>query len=66
MQIDLTSDSEAWVNGKLAAGQFANAQDAVRHAINQAKLAELRAELAAAVSDPRRYSLDDVKAAVTA
>jgi hypothetical protein len=37
------------------------AEDGVRHAINQAKLAELRAELAAAEAQRGKFTTDDVR-----
>ncbi len=45
----------------LAAGRFPTAEDAIRHAINQAKLVELRAELAAAEAEGGSFTTDDVR-----
>jgi Arc/MetJ-type ribon-helix-helix transcriptional regulator len=61
MKVELTPDAAQWVEAELAAGRFATAADAVRHAVNQVKLAELRATLDAAEaaggnSPPMRYA----------
>ena len=41
--------------------RFATAEDAVRHAVNQAKLAELRSEIAAAEAEGGSFSTGDVR-----
>jgi Arc/MetJ-type ribon-helix-helix transcriptional regulator len=51
VKIELTPDAAQWVQAELAAGRFPTAEDAIRRAINQAKLVELRAELAAAEAE---------------
>jgi Arc/MetJ-type ribon-helix-helix transcriptional regulator len=61
VKIELTPDAAQWVRAELAAGRFATAEDAVRHAINQAKLVELRAELAAAEAEGGSFPTDDVR-----
>lgn len=61
MKVELTSDAAKWVEAEIAAGHFATAEDAISHAINRAKLVGLREELAAAVADPRRYTIGEVK-----
>jgi Arc/MetJ-type ribon-helix-helix transcriptional regulator len=61
VKIELTPDAAQWVQAELAAGRFPTAEDAIRHAINQAKLAELRAELAAAEAEGGSFSTDDVR-----
>ena len=61
MKIELTPDAAQWVQAEVAAGRVATAEDAVRHAINQAKLAELRAELAAAEAQRGKFTTDDVR-----
>jgi Arc/MetJ-type ribon-helix-helix transcriptional regulator len=60
VKIELTADAAQWVQAELAAGRFATAEDAVRHAINQAKLVELRAELEAAEAGGGSFTTDDV------
>lgn len=66
MKVELTPETAKWVEAELAAGHFATAEDAISHAVNRAKLIELREELAAAVADPRRYSVDEAKAHLAA
>jgi hypothetical protein len=61
MKIELTPDAAQWVEAELAAGRFLTAEDAVRHAINQVKIAELRAALAAAESEGGRFTTDEVR-----
>jgi hypothetical protein len=60
VKIELTPDA-AWVQAELAAGRFPTAEDAIRHAINQAKLVELRAELATAEAEGGSFTTDDVR-----
>src|SRR5271167_665748 len=45
----------------LPPADFATAEDAIRHAVNQPKLIELRAELAAAEAEGGSYTTDDVR-----
>jgi Arc/MetJ-type ribon-helix-helix transcriptional regulator len=61
VKIELSPDAAQWVRAELAAGRFATAEDAVRHAINQAKLVELRAELAAAEAEGGSFTTNDVR-----
>jgi hypothetical protein len=61
VKIELTPDAAQWVQAELAAGRFQTAEAAIRHAINQAKLAELRAELAAAEAEGGSFSTNDVR-----
>lgn len=61
MKIELTPDAAQWVQAELAAGRFPTAEDAIRHAINQAKLVELRAELAAAEAEGGSFTTNDVR-----
>ncbi len=64
MNIELTSDAEAWVRRAIAEGRFASPEDAIRFAIDQAKLDELRQMLAASEEEGGEYSLDEVRAFV--
>jgi Arc/MetJ-type ribon-helix-helix transcriptional regulator len=64
MNIELTSDAEAWVRRGIAEGRFASPEDAVRYAIDQAKLDELRRKLAAAEEEGGEYTFDEVRAYV--
>jgi hypothetical protein len=61
VKIELTPDAAQWVQAELAAGRFPTAEDAIRHAINQAKLVELRAELAAAEAEGGSFTTNDVR-----
>lgn len=61
MKVELTPDAAQWVEAELAAGRFSTAEDAIRHAVNQAKLLELRAELAAAEAEGGSFTTDDVR-----
>lgn len=66
LKVELTSAAAEWVQAEIAAGHFLNAEEAINHAINKVKLVILRDELATAVADPHRYSMDDAKAALAA
>jgi Arc/MetJ-type ribon-helix-helix transcriptional regulator len=61
MKVELTPDTAQWVEAEVAAGRFATAEDAIRHAINQVKLSELRAELADAEAEGGSFSTEDVR-----
>ena len=61
MKVELTPDAEQWVQAAVAAGTFATPEDAVRHAIQEAKRASLRAALDAAEAEGGNFSTDDVR-----
>ncbi len=61
MKIELTPDAAQWVEAALAAGRFLNAEDAIRHAVNQVKPAELRATLDAAEAEGGQFTTDEVR-----
>jgi Arc/MetJ-type ribon-helix-helix transcriptional regulator len=61
MKVELTPDAAQWVQAEIAAGTFATPEDAVRHAIQQAKQAALRAALDAAEAEGGSFSTDDVR-----
>jgi hypothetical protein len=61
LKVELTPDAAHWVQAELAAGRFPTAEDAIRHAVNQAKLIELRDELAAAEAEGGSFSTDEVR-----
>ena len=61
MKVELTPDAEQWVAARIAAGVFPTPEDAVRFAICQAREAELRAELDAAVAGGGQHSPADVR-----
>jgi hypothetical protein len=58
MKIELTPDAEMWVKAELAKGRFATAEDAVRYAISQAKIAELRDMLDASEAEGGSHTTD--------
>ncbi len=64
VKIELTPDAAHWVEAEIAAGTFVTPEDAVRYAINLAKLAALRAKLDAAVAAGGDNSVDDVRSFV--
>ena len=61
MKVELTPDTAQWVEAELAAGRFTTAEDAIRHAVNQVKLAELRAMLEAAEAEGGKFATDEVR-----
>ena len=61
MKVELTPDAAQWVQAELAAGRFPTAEDAIRHAVNQAKLIELRAALATAETEGGSFTTDEVR-----
>jgi hypothetical protein len=65
MNVTLTPDQEAWLRGEIAKGRFATPEDAIAHAINEAKLAALRDTLDASIRRGGANSADDVRRAIT-
>ena len=61
MKVELTPDAAQWVEAELAAGRFPTAEDAIRYAVNYAKMAELRAELEAAEAEGGKFTTDEVR-----
>jgi antitoxin ParD1/3/4 len=61
LKVELTPDAEQWVQAEVAAGTFPTAEDAVRHAIKQAKLIALREKLDAAVAEGGEHTVEDVR-----
>jgi hypothetical protein len=59
LKVELTPDAAQWVQAEVAAGR--TAEEVVRHAVNQAKLIELCAELAAAEAEGGSFSTDEVR-----
>jgi len=64
MNITLTPDQEAWLRAEIAEGHFATPQDAISHAINEAKRAALWDTLNASITRGGVNSADDVRRAV--
>jgi Arc/MetJ-type ribon-helix-helix transcriptional regulator len=61
MKVELTPDTAQWVKGEVASGRFLTAEDAVRYAINQVKIMELRAALDAAEAEGGEFTSDEVR-----
>ncbi|MBF0465968.1 MAG: hypothetical protein HQK88_12355 [Nitrospirae bacterium] len=61
MKVELTPDAAQWVEAELDAGHFPTAEDAVRYAINHAKISQLRAELEAAEAEGGSFTTEEVR-----
>ena len=61
MKVELTPDAAQWVQAEIAAGTFPTPDDAVRHAVQEAKRASLRAGLDSAEAEGGHFSTDDVR-----
>ena len=61
MKVELTPDAELWVQAEVAAGTFPTAEDAVRHAIRQAKLNSLREMLEASEAEGGGHTSEEVR-----
>jgi hypothetical protein len=64
MNITLTPDQEAWLRTEIAEGHFATPEDAISHAINEAKRSALRDTLNASIERGGVNSTDNVRRAV--
>lgn len=60
MKIELTPDAAQWVQAELDARRFATPEEAIRHAVREAKINELRATLDAALARGGGLSLEEV------
>lgn len=58
MKIELTPDAEMWVKAELSKGRFATAEDAIRYAVSQTKIAELRDMLDASEAEGGSHSAE--------
>jgi Arc/MetJ-type ribon-helix-helix transcriptional regulator len=61
MKVELTPDAIQWVKTEVASGRFPTAEDAVRYAINQVRIMELRATLDAAEAEGGDFTSDEVR-----
>jgi Arc/MetJ-type ribon-helix-helix transcriptional regulator len=61
MKIELAPDAALWVEAEVASGRFRTAEDAVRYAINQVKLMEIRARLDAAEAEGGEFTTEEVR-----
>ena len=66
MRIDLTPPQEAWLKAEIAAGNFASPEEAISHAINEAKRTALRDTLSASIAGGGDLSAEDVQKNVNA
>jgi Arc/MetJ-type ribon-helix-helix transcriptional regulator len=64
MNVTLTPDQEAWLRAEIAKGHFATPEDAITHAINEAKRAALRETLDASIARGGENSASGVRVAV--
>ncbi|QWR78552.1 ribbon-helix-helix domain-containing protein [Candidatus Magnetomonas plexicatena] len=61
MKVELTPDAAQWVEAELDAGLFPTAEDAVRYAVNYARVSQLRSELEAAEAEGGSFNSDEVR-----
>ncbi len=61
MKVDLTPDAAQWVEAEVAAGRFSTPEDAIRYAVNYAKMSQLRGEIEAAEAEGGAFGTDDVR-----
>ncbi|MEO5360832.1 MAG: hypothetical protein H7843_10365 [Nitrospirota bacterium] len=61
MKVELTPDAALWVEAELAAGHFPTPEDAIRYAVNYARVSKLRSELEAADSEGGSFTSDEVR-----
>jgi Arc/MetJ-type ribon-helix-helix transcriptional regulator len=59
MNLVLSPESMAWLKAKIQSGQFVSYEEAIDYSV---RLTALRETLLASLADPRRYSLDEVRA----
>ena len=59
MNLNLSPRSEAWLRAQVQQGHFATLDEAIDYTV---KLAALRETLHNSIADPRRYSVDEVRA----
>jgi hypothetical protein len=64
MKIELAEDQRRWIEYELASGRFDTPEAVIGHAIEQAKLADLRAKIDAAIAGGGERTVEDVRAAV--
>jgi hypothetical protein len=64
MNITLTADQETWLKSEIAKGHFATPEDAIAHAINEAKRASLSETLNASIEHGGANTADDVCRAI--
>ena len=65
MDITLSAEQETWLRAEIAKGRFATPEDAITHAINEAKRASLRETLNASIERGGANTADEVRRAIT-
>jgi Arc/MetJ-type ribon-helix-helix transcriptional regulator len=58
MNLNLSSETEAWLRAQVESGQFASYEDAIDYSV---RFLVLKQALEAAIADPRRLTVDEVK-----
>jgi Arc/MetJ-type ribon-helix-helix transcriptional regulator len=58
MNLNLSSETEAWLRAQVESGQFASYEDAIDYSV---RFLVLKQALEAAIADPRRLTADEVK-----
>jgi Arc/MetJ-type ribon-helix-helix transcriptional regulator len=61
VKVELTPDAAQWVQAEVAAGTFPTPEDAVRYAIQLAKVNALRNALDAAEAEDGTFTTDEVR-----
>jgi hypothetical protein len=61
LKVELTPDTAQWVEAEVAAGTFPTPEDALRHAVQQAKVTALRNALNAAEAEGGNFTTDEVR-----
>jgi hypothetical protein len=59
MNLALSPESMAWLKDQVKSGHFASYEEAIDYSV---KLTALRETLLASLADPRRYSVNEVRA----
>jgi Arc/MetJ-type ribon-helix-helix transcriptional regulator len=59
MNLNLSTETEAWLKAQVQSGNFASYEDAIDYTV---KLTSLRETLLESIVDPRRYDANEVRA----
>ncbi len=59
MNLALSPESMAWLDAQVQGGHFASYEEAIDYSV---KLTALRETLLTSIADPRRYTVDEVRA----
>jgi Arc/MetJ-type ribon-helix-helix transcriptional regulator len=58
MNLNLSSETEAWLRAQVEGGHFASYEDAIEYSV---RFLALKQVLEGAIADPRRLTVDEVK-----